>query len=131
MSRDSQLADHAQGQYRLPHPSPQLAERRDRAQRAHEGDWQAATAPAGGDLGSPASAGRIVGHRAPEAEPAAGTRTVQVAAPPGMWPPGPPAADCAVQEVAPCNTAGFTHSLRVPNLPEIHPALTKIVLMTF
>jgi hypothetical protein len=38
---------------------------------------------------------------------------VQVSARPNM----PPAAECAVQEVAPCNTAEFTHGLRVPNLP--------------
>ncbi|HZA15652.1 MAG TPA: hypothetical protein VE645_01935, partial [Pseudonocardiaceae bacterium] len=37
-----------EAQYRSPHPSPQRAQRPDRAQGADEGNWQATTAPAGG-----------------------------------------------------------------------------------
>ncbi len=108
------------GAVQSPHPSPQRAQRPERAQRADEGNWQATTAPASGDLRSSAGTGRVVGHGAPEAEPAAGTGTVQVSARPDMRPPGPSAAECAVQEVAPCNTVEFTHGFRVPNLPGIH-----------
>ena len=39
-----------EAQYRSPHPSPQRAQRPDRAQGADEGNWQATTAPAGGNL---------------------------------------------------------------------------------
>lgn len=110
----------AQEQYRSPQPPPQRTQRRDRAQRPDERDRQAATAAADGDLRSSTGTGGVVGHGTPEAESTAGSGTVQGSARPDMRPLDPPAAECTVQEVTPCNTDESAHGPRVPNLPGIH-----------